>query len=166
MCIITWTSAWKNQPYGLFAQGRLRSALTSVQSDRSLHCVLIWIEKGPMNSSCGQRKLWSDCAKALFDEHKGQILLVFSCHGSYSSFGLSLCPCNLVGNDVRRLISQWVLSRLRWSFLIFSRGRDKIPAACCDGVTEDTIQDYVENANCGASDPPKNFHKTVYSLRP
>ena len=59
-------ASWQNKQNGMCAQRKLRSAWASAQSDQSLRCVLSG-PKGPKLSSCGQRRLWSDCADAQAD---------------------------------------------------------------------------------------------------
>ena len=54
-----WATAWQNQQNSLCAQQNFRSAWASIQSDQGLRCAL-WRSQGPIVSSCGQQRLWSD----------------------------------------------------------------------------------------------------------
>ena len=66
-CQCIWAVSWQNQQNDMCAQRWLRSAEASAQSDQCLHCALSGNPRSHNASSCGQRKLWSDCADALAD---------------------------------------------------------------------------------------------------
>ena len=91
---IIWATAWQNQPNNLCTWRRLRSAWTSAQSDQGL-CWRSVGSLGPNISSCGQRRLTSDCADAQADPslrwpHRS---FCWFCHAQSQFYLIFLC-CN------------------------------------------------------------------------